>query len=117
MNISTQFNKFLHSILNDLFTKSRQLKIYGLSDEIRRETFTIHKSEDYYEMDELKQLLKILNLNYPRDGENNVSTVDISNKDLCEHIEFLYQTAGYNGIELKMVKEEWDRLINNYEGY
>ena len=67
-------------------------------------------------MDDLKDLLKLLNLDYPIDEETKngkESTVDISNKDLVQHIEFVLRLAGDNGIELDLVREDWEKLMKD----
>jgi hypothetical protein len=76
--------------------------------------FIIRKYDDYNDMDELKQLLKILNVNYGVNVEKDckISTTDIEVKELLNHIEWVLLIASQNGIELDMVREEWDRLIN-----
>ena len=68
-------------------------------------------------MDDLKDLLKLLNLDYPIDEETKngkESTVPtLSNKDLVQHIEFVLRLAGDNGIELDLVREDWEKLMKD----
>ena len=115
MTISNSFNRFYHkAVLIDLFRKSGTLKFYELIDTRTNEAFTIYKGEDFNTIDELKQLLKILNLNYEvNEDERNgkLSTRDINNKALLEHIEWVFKLAAENHIELDTIKDEWDRLI------
>ena len=63
-------------------------------------------------MDELKQLLKNMNLDYEIDGDEKISTADIDSKALMQHIEWCIRLAGFNGIEFKFVQDEWDRLLS-----
>jgi len=59
-----------------------------------------------------KQLLKIVNLDYPRnDNGYPISTRDISNAELVQHIEFIFKLAGQNSIEMSVIKQEWEMLL------
>lgn len=80
--------------------------------------FRIWKHEDYSYVDELKQLLKILNVNYAVNEEKDekVSTKDVDNKELLNHIEWIFKTASNNAITLDVVEDEWQYLINYYKG-
>ena len=80
--------------------------------------FRIWKHEDYSCVDELKQLLKILNVNYAVNEEKDekVSTKDVDNKELLNHIEWIFKTASNNAIILDVVEDEWQYLINYYKG-
>ena len=114
MKISSKFNRFFHSaVLTDLFNKSYKLKFENLIDTRTNQLFTIEKYEDYQDMDDLKQLLKVLNLDYAVDEEKDkkISTKDIDNKALVQHIEFCIQVGIWSNIELQIVKDEWERLI------
>ena len=72
MIISSRFNRFFHSaVLTDLFNKSYKLKFENLVDTRTNQLFTIEKYEDYQDMDDLKQLLKVLNLDYAVDEEKD----------------------------------------------
>lgn len=79
--------------------------------------FRIYKYEDYNSLEELKRLLKILNVNYGVDIEKDekISTKDINNKALLKHIEYIFKLAGNNSISLKVVEDEWSYLINYYK--
>jgi len=117
LEISNQFNKFYHSrILTDLFRKAPYLIFKELKDTRTGTAFKMVKYEDYNDLDDLKQLLKILNFNYGVDMEKDckVSTRDIEVKELLSHIEWVLRLALFNGIELDLVREEWDRLIQTY---
>lgn len=119
-NISLQFNKFYHSaVLSDLFRKSHSLVFRDLIDTRTNGAFKLTKYEDYTDLDELKQLLKILNVNYAVNEEQDakVSTKDIEVKPLLDHIEWVIQLGINNGIELNFVKEEWERLLNEAKKY
>ena len=118
MIISSRFNRFFHSaVLTDLFNKSVKLQFENLIDTRTNQLFAIEKYEDYQDMDDLKQLLKVLNLDYAVDEEKDkkISTKDIENKALIQHIEFCIQVGIWSGIELNFICEEWERLIKNYK--
>ena len=113
--ISSQFNKFYHSrILSDAFRKTNAFIIYELQDVRTNDYFCILKDTDYHDMDDLKQLFKILNVNYQATEEGQVSTKDIEVKPLLEHIEWVIKLCGENDVELDMVKEDWERLTAQY---
>lgn len=117
MNITQRFNRFYHSaILTDLFKKADSLLFRSLMDTRTGGAFTIRKYEDYNDMDDLKQLLKVLNVNYGVDVEKDckVSTKDIEVKELLAHVEWVFKIAAQNCIELQVVKDEWEKLILEY---
>lgn len=117
-HLSSKFNRFYHkAILKDLFDKATSLQIRSLVDTRTGGAFRIHKYEDYETLDELKQLLKILNVNYGVDIEKDkkISTSDIEVKELLSHIEWVFKVATSNSIELEVVKKEWEELIKNYK--
>jgi len=91
------------------------LKFKHLVDTRTNDYFTIYKGEDFNTVDELKQLLKILNLDYAVDESTKngkVSTRDIEAKALSQHIEFIFKIAGENNVELSVIEEEWSRLLS-----
>ncbi len=117
MNISTQFNKFYHKcVLVDMYNKSNKIIFKHLKDTSTGGAFVILKHEDYHDMEDLKQLFKLLNLDYEVDEEmdQKVSTKDIDSKALLEHIEWVIQVGIWNGIELEFVAREWERLKESY---
>lgn len=120
MNIKLRFNKFYHGvILKDLFDKSHELYFRDFIDTRTGGVFKLYKYEDYDDLDELKQLLKVLNVDYGVDNKKDckISTRDIDSRNLVNHIEWVLKIAAENGIELELVKQEWEQLIKNYEGY
>jgi len=115
--ISVQFNKFYHKrILSDMFNKSHSIKFNELLDTTTNKVFELVKHEDYNSLDELKQLLKILNLNYGVDVKNDckISTKEIDTKELLAHIEWVIRLCAENDIMLPMVQEDWERMIQIY---
>lgn len=119
-NVSLQFNKFYHKcVLSDLYNKAPSLQIRSLIDTRTGGAFRIYKYEDYNCVDELKQLLKILNVNYEVDEQKDckISTKDIEVQALLDHIEWVIKVGVQNSIELDFVRLEWEQLKNQYKGY
>ena len=112
MNISSSFNRFFHSaVLTELFKKANSLKFDGWIDAESGEILTFVRGEHYSEMDELKQILKNMNLDYAIDDDKKVSTRDIEAKALMQHIEWIISLAGDNGISFRFIEDEWTRLL------
>jgi len=103
MQISRNFNRFYHSLIREFYFKSpKRLKVEGIGVLYTR-AFTING---------FKQILKMINLDYPRDENGDtLSTRDVSSKALTEHIEFIFKLAGENGIELDVIKQEWELIL------
>ena len=93
VRISSNFNRFFHSILKDFHSQARANDL----------TITCY--------DEFKQNLKSVNEDYPLKDGLFISTRDIENKDLIQHIEFIIKFAGEFGISLQFVEDEWDRIL------
>ncbi len=112
MTISQRFNKFYHSaVLKDAFDKARQISFRDWKDTNTGTNLIFYKNEDYDCLDELKQLFKLMNLNYPIEDDGKVSTREITSKELHDHIEWAIKILGENGIELQFIREQWDRLL------
>ncbi len=61
-------------------------------------------------MDDLKQIFKLMNLNYVVDGDKKLSTTKVDNKMLCLHIEWITKILNENGLELDADIEKWERI-------
>ena len=109
MKISHNFNRFYHAQIREFFLKAPNiLRIEGVG-------VLYVKGLTFYSF---KQFLKIVNLDYPRDESGYpVSTRDISSKELAQHIEFIFKLAGENGVELSVIKQEWENLIRRASEY
>ena len=115
MNISTQFNKFYHSaVLTELFRKANTLKFNAWIDTETGQTLTFMRGENFSDVDELKQILKNMNLDYEVDEDKKLSTNKIDSKALIQHIEWCIRLAGLNNIEFSFVEEEFERIIRQY---
>jgi hypothetical protein len=75
--------------------------------------FEFIKGIDFNEMDDLKQLLKNMNLDYEVDGDKKISTTDIDSKALVQHIDWCIKLAEQNNITFDHVEEEWQRLMQD----
>jgi len=114
MEISTQFNRFYHSaVLTELFRKANTLKFHDWIDDESGNALTFIRGENYSEMDELKQILKNMNLDYSIDEDKKISTAKIDSQSLMQHIEWCIKLAGLNNIEFSFVEDEWSRIIEN----
>lgn len=112
MTISNRFNRFYHSaVLKDAFDQARELQFREWKDADTGGALTFYKNEDYYDIDDLKQIFKLMNINYPIDDESKVGTANITSKELSDHIEWVIKIMGQNGIELEFIREEWERTL------
>lgn len=119
MSISSNFNRFYHGVVLSQVLNAKDFKGRPVRDIQFREwkdtstgsALTFYKDEDYYDLDDLKEIFKLMNLNYPIDGDSKESTTTISSKDLSYHIDWVLKIMGENGIELAFIREEWERLL------
>jgi len=110
MEIASRFNRFYHALLNEAFHKARQISFREWKDNSTNGCLIFYKYEDYDCMDELKQIFKLMNLNYEVCGDDKLSTKDIDNKKLSSHIEWITKILNENGIEFNHDIEKWERL-------
>ena len=102
MNISSQFNRFYHrAIITEIKRINTPISFYNRF-KIRFSGLSIKS---------VKMMLKMLDLNYPRSNGEVISIKDIESKELCEHIEFIFKTLAENSITLKVIEDEWERLL------
>jgi hypothetical protein len=112
--ISTQFNRFYHSaVLTELFKKCGTLKFRLWIDDETGGVFEFVKGEHFDDMDDLKQLLKNMNLDYAVNKDEKISTAKIGSKALIQHIEWCIGLAGENNITFSFIEEEWQRLLRS----
>ena len=111
-SISSHFNRFYHSaVLTELYRKCGTLKFRLWIDEETGGVFEFTKGEHFNDMDDLKQILKNMNLDYEVDEDKKISTSDIDSKSLMQHIEYVIAIAGENNITFGFIEEEWQRLL------
>ena len=101
MKISGNFNRFYHSLLGEFYRQADRVRIEGVGVLYLRGLT----------LDNFKQTLKLLNLEYPRENFTTLSTKDITNKDLVEHVEFIIKLAYQNNYKLKVVEQEWEQIL------
>ena len=104
--LSNNFNRFYHGVV---------LKQVGGLKEIKTDIEYLGRkfifSPKRLNMDSLKQLLKAINLQYPRDSKGiPVSTRKIDSVELMQHIEYIIELCGNNGDILPFVADEWERI-------
>jgi hypothetical protein len=112
MNITSQYNRFYHGVLlKQAFDAASDIQFREWKDTRTGTAFTVRKFEDYEDMDDLKQLFKLFDLDYPAEEDGKTSTRNISSKALHDHIEWVILILGQNGVSLRYIEEEWDRLL------
>ena len=117
MKISPEYNNFYHgATISDVLKGCSRIVFNELIDTATGKAFEIVKHEDYTTLDDLKQLFKILNTDYPIDERElslKMSTKNIDNKQLGDHIDFIIKTVGESGYEVSFVREEWERIMKD----
>ena len=112
MQVSNQFNRFYHkAILVDFYTRCSVVKFPNWVDAETGEMFEFIKGVHFNDMDDLKQILKNLCALYPNEGNAKMSTNKLSNEQLMTFIEWIFRLASYNHIDMKVVTDEWNRLL------
>jgi len=127
MKISQQFNKLFHGgILNALFNRAGHLTMFYLDPETgmsiefldsEGNPFILQKGIEYSTMDELKQLLKLFNFQYPSNWEKKKSTRDLTTAELLEHAKFIEEICNSNRIDISVFKEEAERFRETWKDY
>jgi len=118
VNISSNYNRFYHkAVLTELYRKCGTLKFRLWIDDEAGGVFEFTKGEHFNDMEDLKQLLKAMNLDYSVNGNDKISTRDIDSKALSQHISWTIALAGENGISFGFIEEEWNRLLNEAHNY
>jgi hypothetical protein len=108
--ISSQFNRLYHALLNEAFTKARQISFRDWKCDQTDGCLIFYKHEDYSDMDDLKQIFKLMNLDYEVDGDEKISTTKVDNKQLVRHIDWITKILNENGIEFNHDIEKWERI-------
>ena len=120
MNISTHYNRFYHGVvlkqvLGAPLIKVEDIKIGGVPFAFCPGQM---KRQFHGRMDSVKQLLKKLNLDYPRDEDGEpISTIKLDNLQLSQHIEAVIKMCADGGYELPFVADEWERVKEQAEGH
>ena len=110
MNISSAFNRKYHALLNEAFTKARSISFREWQDTSTGGCLIFWRGDDYEDMDELKQIMKLMNLDYLVAGDGKMSTIDVDNRQLMRHIDWIRKILNENGIEFDEDIEKWERM-------
>lgn len=125
MTITNQLSKFYHAILAEVFEKAPCLSFREWKDAHGNGCMVFYRGEEPYgdydcvacpkdtpfEHDtSLKTIFKSMNLDYPVDEDGKTSTTTITNKELCQHIDFITKVFNENGFTFKHDDEKWERL-------
>jgi len=119
MEISNPFNRFYHGVVLNQVLNAKDhhgspitwIQFREWVDTKSGGALRFDKFIDYSDLNDLKQIFKLMNLNYPIDKEDKASTTKISSKDLSDHIGWVLKIMGENGIELDFVHEQWERVL------
>lgn len=116
MNISNRFNGFYHGpVLTALFERCGTLRFPLWIDDETGGVFEFVKGKDFSDMDDLKDILKNLNIDYAANekGDAKISTTEIESAALCQHIEWVIALAAENNVTFDFIEDEWTRLLND----
>jgi len=109
--ITSNFNRFYYALLNEAYHKLRQVSFREWKSDQDGGTLTFYKHEDYTDMQELKEIFKLMNLDYAVDGDKKISTAKINSKALCQHIVWITKILNENGHTFDYDDAEWDRIM------
>ena len=113
MQISKQFNSFYHVAIQQAMGAGGHIILKEILDTGTGKPLLLEKNIDYFDTNDLKQIFKMTNFDYPIDDDNQkVSTRDISNAELVQHLEYIYKTLGENGYLIPIVDEAWQRVLD-----
>ena len=112
MKISTQYNRFLHGVvLKQAYNQADEIMFSQWQDTDTGGILTFRKGLDYSDLDDLKQIFKLLNIHYPIDGDIKLSTTKADSVTIMRQIDFVIRTMGENSIPLQFVEDEWKLLL------
>ena len=103
MQLSSAYNRFIHGVVyKELHSIQKPIKVFDGKFIFRPSGLTYNS---------VKQLLKHLDLNYPREGNKVKSITKLTTQEMSEHLEFITLLLGENGITQKHIEEEFKRLM------
>jgi hypothetical protein len=103
MKISNNYNRFLHGVIyNQVKAIQEPLKVFDGKFIFRPCSISL---------DSVKQLLKHIDLDYPRNDKGVLSITQLTSKQVCEHIEFIILLLGENGHTFEFIEDEWNRIL------
>lgn len=104
MQISGQFNRFMHGVV---LAQMRSLRYLC----IREHRIAIRPF--YLSAGTLKQLLKVLDFDYPREKDGApLSYTQLSTADMLAHLAYIETLCAENGIEPEYLREFKEELRN-----
>ena len=104
------FSGFYHAILTEAYEKARSISFREWKSDQGNGCLIFYCGEDYDTMDELKQIFKLMNLDYLVDGDKKLSTTKVDNTQLCRHIVWITKILNENGVTFNHDDEEWERI-------
>ena len=104
--LSSNFNRFYHGVV---LKQLKDCTILKTDIEIKKGLY-FEFSPTRLNLDSVKQLLKAINLAYPKTDDKPKSTAKLENIELLDHIEYLINLAGNSGYTLQFVADEWENL-------
>lgn len=113
MNITNRFNRYYHGVVLKQVFDNCPILIFK-DWYVDNEFLKLEREFHYRGLDELKDWLKKLNINYEIDKDKKISTSKIQSKALTQHIDFICKTTAESGVELPFIKEDWERILNSY---
>ena len=105
MKLSFQYNRFLHGVIyKEVKAIKKPLYVFDGQFVFRPSGLSVES---------LKQLLKHLDLDYPREDEKVLSITKLSTKQMGNHIEFMINLLAENKLTFPHIDLEWSRLMEN----
>ena len=105
MKLSFQYNRFLHGVIyKEVKAIKKPLYVFDGKFVFRPAGLS---------MESLKQLLKHLDLDYPREDEKVLSMTKLDTKQMGDHIEWMIKLLAENKLTFPYIDLEWSRLMRD----
>ena len=110
MKLSINFNRFVFgAVLTPLRNSGAILQFDDFNFKFRASGITV---------DSFRNLLKHLDLNYPRDQDGKpLSYTKLDSKQMSDHVMWIEFIASNSGYTLPYIEAEWNRLMEQHKGY
>ncbi len=103
MKISGNFNRLYHKVIRE-FKDLEVATIDFMGEDFKMRTTLLSYNS-------VKQLLKQLDENYPKNKDGiGISTIDITSKELTQHLEWIINVIYQNGGKVDIIEEEFKRI-------
>lgn len=110
MKISSNFNRFIFGVILP------ELKKEGVV--LHFDSPKFHFRTSSVRSESIRNLLKYLDLNYPRDERQEpLSYTKLDSKQMSDHVAWIEMIAATSGFEMAHITEEWDRLLKQANIY